>query len=167
VLYDNPYRSNIVIAPTTIAKMAEERLIVGMKASNTDLYHFNHVAQLVGEDFGLLSGQDTLFVHQVLAGAKGGVLTSAALVPGYWREIQALVEAGRAAEALARQRALDPFMDALFAEQFPAAVRSAFAMIGLPVGAVLPPTRQLSRDGQVRLEQAVGELKDKGILRPA
>jgi 4-hydroxy-tetrahydrodipicolinate synthase len=164
VLYDNPYRSNIVIAPTTIAKMAEERLIVGMKASSTDLYHFDRVAQLVGEDFGLLSGQDTLFVQQVLSGAKGGVLTSAALVPGHWRETQALVEAGRAAEALARQRALGPFMDALFAEQFPAAVRSAFAMIGLPIGPALPPTGKLSRDGEERLERAVAELLEKGVL---
>ncbi|MDF2999003.1 MAG: hypothetical protein K0R27_4640 [Xanthobacteraceae bacterium] len=33
ILYDNPFRSHIVIAPETIARMEEERLVVGMKAS--------------------------------------------------------------------------------------------------------------------------------------
>jgi 4-hydroxy-tetrahydrodipicolinate synthase len=165
VYYDNPFRSHIVTAPETIARMAEEGLIIGMKASNTDLYHLDHVAQLVGAEFGLLSGQDTLFVQQVLSGAKGGVLTSASLIPGYWNDVQGLVEAGRAAEALARQQALIPFMDALFAEEFPAAVRIAFDFIGLPIGGSLPPTGELSRAGRERLEAALSSLLAKGILK--
>ena len=101
VLYDNPFRTNTVITPETIATMAHEGIIVGMKASSTDLYHLDHVAQRVGVEFGILSGQDTLFVEQVLLGARGGVLTSACLIPGYWNAIQADAERGRVKEALA------------------------------------------------------------------
>ena len=163
--YDNPFRTQLVTAPATIARMAEQGLIVGMKASNTDLYHLDEVARLIGPEFGLLSGQDTLFVQQVLGGAKGGVLTSAALLPRYWQEVQSLVQAGQAAEALARQRALNPFMDALFAEAFPAAVRLAFGMIGLPIGDVLPPVGTLSSSAHERLEAAVADLLQRGHLR--
>ncbi|WP_049976242.1 dihydrodipicolinate synthase family protein [Azospirillum sp. B506] len=162
--YDNPFRSQIVTAPETIARMAAERLIVGMKASNTDLYHLDRLSKLVADDFSLLSGQDTLFVQQVILGAKGGILTSAALLPGYWAKIQALAESGRVAEALAAQGRLNPLMDALFAEQFPEAVRRAFALIGLPIGRSLPPVGQLSEATEAALAAAVEALVADGTL---
>ncbi len=165
LLYDNPYRCHIVIAPPTIARMQDEGLIVGMKASNTDLYHLDQVSRLVGAGFSLLGGQDTLFVQQVLLGAKGGVLTSAALLPDYWARVQALAEAGRAAEALAAQGRLNPLMDALFAEQFPEAVREAFAMLGLPIGRSLPPVGRLSEGSEARLRAVVNALVADGLLQ--
>ncbi|MBS7543318.1 dihydrodipicolinate synthase family protein [Ancylobacter oerskovii] len=164
VFYDNPYRTNMVTAPATIAQLEREGLIVGMKASSTDLYHFAQLAQLVSERFCLLSGQDTLFVEQVLLGAKGGVLTSASLLPGYWGQVQQLAEQGRAKEALAMQGRLHPLMDALFAEQFPEAVRRAFALIGLPIGTSLPPVGALSAAAEARLMAAVDELVANGTL---
>jgi len=165
VLYDNPYRAHISVAPDTIAAMADERLIVGMKASNTDLYHFDHVAQRVSPEFGLLSGQDTLFVEQVLLGAKGGVLTSACLIPNYWNAIQSDVENGRVAEALAAQRRLYPFLDALFAEEFPAGVRAAFAMLGLPIGKGMAPVGTFSAAASAKLEAAISDLLSAGVLQ--
>ncbi|WP_143271938.1 dihydrodipicolinate synthase family protein [Azospirillum brasilense] len=162
--YDNPFRSHIVTAPETIARMADERLIVGMKASNTDLYHFDRLSKLVDDAFCLLSGQDTLFVQQVILGAKGGVLTSAALLSDHWAKVQALAEGGQVAEALAAQAQLNPLMDALFAEQFPEAVRRAFAMIGLPIGRSLPPIGQLSEGAEARLAAAVEALVAAGTL---
>jgi 4-hydroxy-tetrahydrodipicolinate synthase len=165
VYYDNPYRSHIVTAPDTIARMAEERLIVGMKASNTDLYHLDRLSKIVPDDFAILSGQDTLFVQQVMLGARGGVLTSASLIPGYWNEVQSLAEQGRVAEALAAQGRLNPLMDALFAEEFPAAVRAAFEMIGLPIGRSLPPVGALSESTITKLSAAVDDLLSDGILQ--
>ncbi len=164
--YDNPYRCHLVTAPATIARMAEERLIVGMKASNTDLYHLDQLSKLTGDDFCLLSGQDTLFVQQVILGAKGGILTSATLLPGYWAEVQRLAEGGRVAAALAAQGRLNPLMDALFAEQFPEAVRRAFAVLGLDIGRSLPPTGTLSSDAEARLKAAINDLIAARLLEP-
>jgi 4-hydroxy-tetrahydrodipicolinate synthase len=165
VLYDTPYRTHLVLLPETIASMAEEGLIVGMKASNTDLYHFDHVARRVDDEFGLLSGQDTLFVEQALLGARGGVLTSACLMPDYWNAIQSDVEAGRIAEALAAQRRLYPFLDALFAEEFPATVRLAFEILGLPIGTAIAPIGDLSAGARDRLRTAIADLVSAGLLR--
>lgn len=167
LLYDNPFRAHISAAPETIARMEAERLIVGMKASNTDLYHLDRLSKLVSDEFCLLSGQDTLFVQQVLLGAKGGVLTSAALIPDYWARVQALAETGNAKEAHAAQSKLNPLMDALFSEQFPEAVREAFAMIGLPSGSSLAPVTKLSETARAQLSAAMRRLMDEGILRRA
>lgn len=164
VFYDNPYRTNMVTQPATLAQMEREGLIVGMKASSTDLYHFAQTAGLVSDRFCLLSGQDTLFVEQVMLGARGGVLTSASLLPGYWARVQKLAEDGQVKEALALQGRLHPLMDALFAEQFPEAVRRAFALIGLPIGRSLPPVGALSAAAEARLAEAVRQLVDDGML---
>jgi 4-hydroxy-tetrahydrodipicolinate synthase len=165
IFYDNPYRAHVVTTPATIARMEEEHLIVGMKASNTDLYHLDQLSKLVSDRFCLLSGQDTLFVQQVILGAKGGILTSAALLPGYWANVQMLAETGRVSEALATQGRLNPLMDALFSEQFPEGVRRAFAMLGLPIGRSLPPVGELSLAGEARLQDAVNKLIAAGALQ--
>jgi 4-hydroxy-tetrahydrodipicolinate synthase len=164
IFYDNPFRSQIITTPATIARMEQERLVIGMKASNTDLYHLDVLSKLVSDDFSLLSGQDTLFVQQVILGAKGGVLTSAALLPDYWANVQTLAETGRVQEALAAQAMLNPLMDALFNEQFPESVRQAFAMLGLPIGRSLPPVGPLSQVGEARLRSALDALIHAGIL---
>jgi 4-hydroxy-tetrahydrodipicolinate synthase len=164
IYYDNPFRCHLVTAPATIAQMEREGLIVGMKASNTDIYHFDQLANLVSDTFSLLSGQDTLFVQQVILGAKGGVLTSAALLPGYWAKVQSLAESGCVREALAAQHKLNPLMDALFSEQFPEAVRRAFAMIGLPIGQSLPPVGRLSKVAEGHLSKAIDALLADGTL---
>jgi 4-hydroxy-tetrahydrodipicolinate synthase len=68
-------------------------------------------------------------------------------------------------EALARQGKLNPLMDALFSEQFPEAVRRAFAMLGLPVGRSLAPIGTLSDQAEARLQTAVDDLLAAGSLR--
>ncbi|MEZ0213936.1 MAG: dihydrodipicolinate synthase family protein [Xanthobacteraceae bacterium] len=164
IFYDNPYRTGMVTQSATLAQLEREGLIVGMKASSTDLYHFAQTARLVSESFCLLSGQDTLFVEQVMLGAKGGVLTSASLLPGYWHEVQRLAEQGQVKQALALQGRLHPLMDALFSEQFPEAVRRAFALIGLPIGRSLPPVGGLSAATEAQLVEAVDVLVKDGVI---
>jgi 4-hydroxy-tetrahydrodipicolinate synthase len=164
VLYDNPFRSNIVLSPETIATLANDGTVVGMKASNTDLYHFDQVMQRVTPDFQMLSGQDTLFAQQVSQGARGGVLTSAALVPAVWNKIQALAEDGNFKDAIGLQRKLSPLMDTLFSEQFPEAVRLAFEMIGLRNGTSLLPVSKVSDSLAARLLGVLKDLYAQGLL---
>lgn len=164
VLYDNPARSHFVLTPDTIATLANDGTVIGMKASNTDLYHFDHVMERVTPDFQMLSGQDTLFTQQVSQGARGGILTSAVLVPGVWNEIQALAEAGKFKEALTLQRKLSPLMDKLFAEENPSPLRYALELIGLANGPSLLPLGQVSSGLKQKLFEVLSSLHADGIL---
>ncbi len=80
-------------------------------------------------------------------------------------DLTAREEQGRISEALAAQRRLYPFLDALFAEEFPSAVRVTFENLGLPIGKSLPPVGELSKAALRRLERAVADLLAAGILR--
>ncbi|MBD1586341.1 dihydrodipicolinate synthase family protein [Pseudomonas typographi] len=164
VLYDNQARSHFVIQPDTIGILAEGTVVVGMKASNTDLYHFEQVMQCVGADFQMLSGQDTLFAQQVAMGARGGVLTSAVLLPGVWNEVQRLAEADRFRETRGLQRTLCPLMDALFAEETPVPLRAALAMLGMPCGRSLAPLLPMFAALGTRLLSVLNALHQSGAL---
>ena len=167
VLYDNPARSRIVLEPETIGALAADGTVIGMKVSNTDLYHFDHVMARVGPDFAMLSGYDTIFTQQVSMGARGGVLTSAVIVPGAWNEVQALAQAGRFADALALQQRLMPLMDALFAEENPAPVRAALEMIGIGNGRSIVPLGEASDALKARLRSVLEDLHAGGLLAQA
>ena len=164
LFYDNPARSRFVVKAETIARLAEDRTIVGMKASSTDLYHFDNVLRSVGPDFAALSGWDTLFAQQVSMGARGGVLTTGVLIPGIWPEIQKLAEAGRFKEALALQRSLNPLMDALFAEENPGPLRAALRLIGIETGQSPLPVPPASDALVARLEAILNDLRSDGTI---
>lgn len=166
LFYDNPARSRFVVTAETIAKLAEDRTIVGMKASSTDLYHFDNVLRSVGPDFAAMSGWDTLFAQQVAMGACGGVLTTGVLIPAIWPRIQKLAEDGRFKDALAIQRTLNPLMDALFTEENPGPVRAALRLIGIETGLSPLPVPPASAPLVARLEAILADLRATGTVPP-
>lgn len=165
LFYDIPSRTRVVTDPATLAELASDRTIVGMKACNPDMHHFNSIAAAVDPDFALLSGEDTLFPAHVALGACGGILASASLLPGYWRQLFEDARFGRLDQAIGAQRRLLPLLEALFAETNPGPLKEALAMIGLPSGHALPPLRVPSDAVLNRLRAALDPLLRDGIIQ--
>ncbi len=167
MLYDNPARSHFTVDPDTIATLAEEGTINSMKASNTDLYHFDQIMRRVGPDFAALSGYDTIFTQQLSMGACGGVLTTAVVLPQAWVEVEKLAEAGDFAGALAVQRQLIPLMDALFAEENPGPTREALRQMGMETGHSLLPIAPVSAGLCDRIARVLADLRAAGQPLPS
>lgn len=164
VFYDIPYRTGIVTSPATLLDLAADRTVIGMKACNTDLHHFNQIASAVDDRFALLSGEDTLFPAHVALGACGGILASAALLPAYWAHMFEAASAGRLDDAIVQQRRLLPILSAIFSEPNPGPLKEALAMIGLPSGHVLPPLRRPAEATMAALRTAIDDLRTDGLL---
>ena len=139
LIYEIPYRTRIAIAPEVLHELSRHERIIGMKACNTDLYHFLKVVAGVDRSFAVLSGEDTLFPVQVAAGACGGIVVSASLLPRTWQRLFALAAGGRTAEAMALHRELIPLLDLLFAETNPGPMKSVLDLIGVAAPRVLDP----------------------------
>lgn len=154
LIYEIPYRTRIAIAPEVLHELSRHERIIGMKACNTDLYHFLQVIGGIGGAFSVLSGEDTLFPLHVAAGARGGIVVSATLLPRTWQRIHALAAGGRTAEALALHRDLIPLLNLLFAETNPGPLKSVLDLIGVEAPRVpaplLPAAEDLAR--KLRLE---------------
>ena len=133
-----------------------------MKASSTDLYHFDQIMQRVGPSLGAPSGQDTLFLQQLASGMVGDVLISA----GRMSEGPAEVQAGKADEALALQQRLWRLMDGLSAEESPGPMRHALDLIGIDTGGSTLMTPPLSDALKQCLARVVAALRDSSMALP-
>lgn len=139
VIYEIPYRTRIAIEPEILHELSRHERIIGMKACNTNMYHFLRTVAGVDASFSVLSGEDTLYPLQVAGGAKGGIVVTASLLPRSWRAIHELASAGRTAEALAAHRELIPLMDMVFAETNPGPLKAVLDMVGIGAPRVLDP----------------------------
>jgi len=151
LIYEIPYRTRIAIAPEVLHELSHHDNIIGMKACNTDMYHFLKVVAGVDETFTVLSGEDTLFPVQMAAGAKGGIVVTATMLPRTWRAIYDLASAGRTDEAIALHRQLIPLLDLAFAETNPGPLKSVLDMVGAAAPRVLDPLVAPAADLQQRL----------------
>jgi 4-hydroxy-tetrahydrodipicolinate synthase len=139
MIYEIPYRTRIAIAPEVLHGLSRHPNIIGMKACNTDMYHFLKVQAGIGDDFTVFSGEDTLFPVQMAAGAKGGIVVTASALPRTWRRLYEACAAGRTQEALALHRKLIPLLDLAFAETNPGPLKSVLDLVGVDAPRVLQP----------------------------
>ena len=165
LIYEIPYRTRIAIAPNVLHELSRHERIIGMKACNTDMYHFLQVVAGVDPSFTVLSGEDTLFPLQVAAGARGGIVVTASLLPRTWRRIYEHAVNGRVAEALALHRQLIPLMNMAFAETNPGPLKSVLDLVGVDAPTVLAPLVAPEAELQARLRAEV--LRQRAALEAA
>ncbi|KOF52888.1 MULTISPECIES: 4-hydroxy-tetrahydrodipicolinate synthase [unclassified Achromobacter] len=139
MIYEIPYRTRIAIAPEVLHELSRHENIIGMKACNTDMYHFLRTVAGVDESFAVLSGEDTLLPVHLAAGARGGVVVTASLLPTAWRKVYELGAQERTRESMALHRRLIPLMNLAFAETNPGPMKSVMDLIGVDAPEVLDP----------------------------
>lgn len=139
MIYEIPYRTRIAIAPEVLHELSRHPNIIGMKACNTDMYHFLRTVAGVDESFAVFSGEDTLLPVHLAAGARGGIVVTASLLPTAWRKVYTLAVEGRTKESMELHRRLIPMMNLAFAETNPGPMKSVMDLIGVNAPEVLDP----------------------------
>lgn len=139
LIYEIPYRTRIAIQPEVLHELSRHPRIIGMKACNPDFYHFLKVVAGVDASFAVLSGEDTLLPLHLAAGARGGIVVTASVLPRTWRRLFDLAASGQTAAALALHRELMPLMDLAFAETNPGPMKSAMDLVGVAMPRLLAP----------------------------
>ncbi|WP_042694270.1 dihydrodipicolinate synthase family protein [Azospirillum sp. B506] len=142
LIYEIPYRTRIAVDPEILHELSRHERIVGMKACNTDMYHFLRTVAGVDLSFAVLSGEDTLFPLHVAAGARGGIVVTANLLPRAWRLIHDLASTGKLDKALENHRTLIPMMNLAFAETNPGPMKAVMDLVGVKAPAMLAPLRE-------------------------
>lgn len=139
VIYEIPYRTRIAFTPELLHELSSHQRIIGMKACNLDMYHFLQVAAGVSDDFTILSGEDSLLPVHLMAGAQGGIVVTATLLPRAWNRLYGLVTDGQHRQALALHRRLMPLMNMAFAETNPGPMKAVLDLVGPAAPGLLPP----------------------------
>jgi 4-hydroxy-tetrahydrodipicolinate synthase len=161
ILYNNPLRTYVQIEVETVVKLAELENVVGMKESSGDLMRMMRYIQATEEmDFAVLSGNDALIYAAMLCGAKGGVSATANVFPRLVSGIYEAVKKGDIERGRYLQYELLKFRTAFNRlGTFPAMVKEAMNMLGLPAGPPRPPVKPLSPEEREELKGIIEELK--------
>jgi 4-hydroxy-tetrahydrodipicolinate synthase len=137
VLYNVPSRTGVLLAPDTVARMAEHPRIVAIKEASGSLDQASALRARC--DIVILSGDDSLFLPHLAVGARGIVSVAAHVAPAEMVSLYDAFTSGHAAKAEEIHRRLHPIFRALFLETNPGPVKHALALLGLAPGEIRLP----------------------------
>ncbi len=95
LLYNFPNATGVAFSADSVARLAEDKNIVGMKESGTDAAQFAQFVDIAPPSFAMLAGTGTVFYSDLCLGAVGGILAIAAVVPEMCLRILKAVREGR------------------------------------------------------------------------
>ena len=131
VLYNIPGRTNVTIAPETIAQLAEIPNIVGVKESTLSMNMVSDIKRLCGEEFDILSGDDPMTLPLLALGGTGVVSVASNIAPGAVSDMVAAMNSGDLARGREIHYGLLPLIRALSVETNPIPIKAAASLLGL------------------------------------
>jgi 4-hydroxy-2-oxoglutarate aldolase len=142
LLYSMPALTGVKIEPETIARLSEHPNIAGVKDSSNDVAGFAETVRLCRDgrdDFAVMTGNGTVLLDALRAGATGGILAVGCVVPEVCVEIYRAFRAGETDRASALQSTLTPLATAVTTRFGVGGLKAALDMAGYSGGVVRAP----------------------------
>jgi 4-hydroxy-tetrahydrodipicolinate synthase len=159
LLYNVSIRTACDMLPETVARLRDHPSIIGIKEARGDAERIRALAELAGENFVYLSGDDATATDAMLAGANGTVSVVANLVPKAFRALCDAAVGGNREAAARCLAALEPLLKALNCAPNPIAVKAGLPELGLGLALPRLPLVELNEGPErARLRQALSSL---------
>jgi 4-hydroxy-tetrahydrodipicolinate synthase len=164
LLYNIPQFTKVVAEPATVALLAREGVIRGIKDSSRDFEYFEGV-RIATRDmpaFRVFTGSDTMLLASLTVGGAGTICGAGNVAPSLVVRIFDGYARGDLDAARSGQDLLYTLVGALRVGIFPLAIKAALHMLGVCEPWSAPPVRRLDE----RLEPALRrQLESAGLLR--
>ncbi|MBF0491670.1 MAG: 4-hydroxy-tetrahydrodipicolinate synthase [Deltaproteobacteria bacterium] len=151
VLYNIPGRTGINLLPSTIAKLAERKNIVGIKEATGNLIQASEVIAACPKDFGVYSGEDALTWPLYAIGAQGAISVTANILPKQCAELWNEAQKGNMKRARELHYQLLEINDVMFVETNPSPVKTALALMGFCGEEIRLPLVTLKKENKEKL----------------
>ena len=164
LLYNNPPKTGVNLAPTTVAKLAETSNIVSIKDSSGDLTVAAEYIRLTKhrDDFNVLMGRDTLIYGALCYGAAGSIAACANVAPRLCADIYDKFMAGDLKGSLEAQFTLAPLRIAFTIGTFPAVIKESLEMLGIEAGPCMAPVGPMTTAEREKLRTVLVQM---GLLQ--
>jgi 4-hydroxy-tetrahydrodipicolinate synthase len=157
-IYNIPGRSVIDMSVETMARLAAEKNIAGVKDATANLTRPQHTTRACGEKFIQLSGEDHTALPYLIAGGHGCISVSANIAPRLCATLHAAWARGDVAEAMEIQKRLLPLHDVMFIESNPGPVKYAASLLGFGADSVRLPLVSVSPSSAEKIRAAMVEV---------
>ncbi len=162
ILYNIASRTGINIEPETIAQLSRDcKNIVGVKEASGNLDQMSRIKALCGQNFVLISGDDSLTLPVLSIGGTGIISVVANIVPKDVADMVSEFEKGNTQKARALHYKLLPLIKAVFLETNPIPIKTAMGLMKLCEPDLRLPMCLMSEENLEKLKKA---LKDYGLL---
>lgn len=148
VLYNIPSRTGVNMSVETVARLAENEHIIGIKEASSSLDTASEIRLSTGSDFLIYSGDDSLTLPLLSVGGDGVISVASHLVGKQISEMIDLFKKGKVEDARKIHIELFPLIKGLFMMTNPIPVKEALNLIGVKVGGVRLPL--IECDGECR-----------------
>jgi len=162
VAYNIPQRTGVELTPSLVRRIAEANPnFVGLKDSGGRL---EWIPEFKRAGVTVLMGQDTLILDGLRMGCSGAITACANLVPRLFIEIYNAFQAGNISEAARFEALVEPLDQAFSLATFPALIKEAMNMAGLPAGRCRRPVGPMSGTALSQLAGVLDKLREAGYL---
>jgi 4-hydroxy-tetrahydrodipicolinate synthase len=162
LVYNIPEWTHSFVPPSVVQRLAEKRLIVGMKYTEYNLLNLLRFLKVVGDRIAIFAGSDAMTFTNLEFGGSGGVIGVANVAPKLASAVFDDFKRGNLEAARRAQSKLLPVIEAISVGRFPAGLKEAMRMVGMPVGEVKRPLEGLTADER---KIVAGFLRESGLLK--
>ena len=153
-LYNVPSRTGVDLLPETVAKIAKNKHIVGIKEASGDVSRVKQLADL-GCDITVVSGEDGNCCEFILAGGNGVISVVANVAPQLMKAMVCAAMDGNAQKARAIDEKLKALHANLFLQSNPIPVKYALSLMGKAVNYCRLPLAVLEDKYKTEVLQAL------------
>ena len=160
LVYNIPQFTKVVVEPATIATLAAEGAVKGVKDSSRDFEYFEGVCIATREvdGFRVFTGSDSMLVASLAAGGSGTICGAANIAPDWVVGVYDDYARGDLAAARAGQDKVYQLVMALRGDVFPSAIKAALHMLDICEPWPAPPATRLDERLESRLRDRLAEL---------
>lgn len=161
IIYNCPGRTAVNTTADTIVELSSIPNIIGIKEASGNMDQICDIIRRTPDDFTVLSGDDSMTIPMMSAGAKGVISVLSNIAPKEMTEMTGAALSGDFKTAREIHTRLFPLMRALMkTETNPSPVKAAMNIMGMDVGSVRLPLVEPGEDGKELIRK---ELRDLGI----
>lgn len=131
VLYNVPGRSGTNLEPLTVKRLAAISNIVGIKEASGNISQMSTLANVVPDDFVILSGDDAITLPLFALGGRGVISVAANEIPAEMTQLCRHGLVGELDQARKIHRRYLRLMEVNFVESNPIPVKAALGLMGL------------------------------------
>src|SRR5215213_8682096 len=158
LLYSMPPLTGIKIEAETVARLSEHPNIIGVKDSSNDVAGFRKTVCVCPKDFAVMTGNGTVLLDALRAGATGGILAVGCVVPEACVEIFRAFGSGELEHANALQEKLTPLASAVTTKYGIGGLKAALDLAEYRGGAVRAPLRAPDEGARAEIKALLGRI---------
>jgi len=157
-VYNCPRQYGIDIEPETVAHLAKEGYIQGIKDSHINIDHTAEVIRLTERKITVWTGYETKILPALSLGADGAVCTISNIIPEEVVEIYNLFQRGKIKEAQEKQLSIFEIIDIIGTRHDMQPLKEGIKMLGHNVGNALMPTSEVPEKIKTKIREALKKL---------